>query len=456
MTKLAIGTFGTGAGPVAARAGTALPSTIANNGPTFSTATLGTAVATGAATIHQPFTVAVSDFSTAHNPAWFGGLKVYKRAHNNNTSIVAIGELKPQPDSVTWTNAVDLGAGSTTWDIGFSYVAGNGRESVLVWPAAFSAIDVGKILEIGANSVTWATMKGDTSGDTTTAVADASNVRFTHPAMSTQTQATVQSSADANGSYITHNSVNQEQVNGMTGTGSVNLDGMPDGSTYAKPLATALTSGQVDLSKAGVISKTMDNITDTTSRSAVLTTELAGSAGAHTVKQLNDGTYTRTASNVAAVVNTSGQLPNSTPIIALTPNTVAYVTDATIEYSYTGTGPYAVSIWYDNGTAATDASVLYPDGTSLNLGHTTSASPSYSNASVPASTNFYVVLHYSGGTTTMTVQTTPFTLSQFASYFADGGIIPASAQAGTPLFTASGSGGSGSKQGGGGGHVPTQ
>lgn len=51
-----------------------------------------------------------------------------------------------------------------------------------------------------------------------------------------------------------------------------NLDGVPDGSTYQRPLATALNAGQVDLSKAGVISKTLANVADDSgsSRFAVL------------------------------------------------------------------------------------------------------------------------------------------------------------------------------------------
>lgn len=416
VSRLALGTFAGGAGPVSARAGTALPPSIVTSGPTFSTTTLGTAVATGSATVHLPFTVTLFDFVAGHNPAWFGGLKTYKRAHNDSTSIVGIVELKPQPESVTWTNAVDLGSGSTTWDIGFSHVGANGRESVIVWPAAFSNIDVGKLLEIANNAVTWATFKGDTSGDTTTAVADTANKRLLHAGMSTQTQATVQPTPDANSSYLTHGTVFQEHISGMTGTGNVNLDGMPNGSTYARVKGSELASG--------------------------------------TVKQLNDGTNVRTAANVAAIVNSSGQLPSSTAIIALTPNTVAYVTDATIEFSWTGSGPYTVKIWFDNGTAATDASVIYPDGSpTVNLGHTTSAAPSYTESGVAGGTNYYAVLsRAANGTVSMTVQKTPFTISAFAAFFADGGIVPAAAQGATPLFSASGTGGGGGTSGGGGGH----
>lgn len=161
------------------------------------------------------------------------------------------------------------------------------------------------------------------------------------------------------------------------------------------------------------------------------------------------------AANHNKVFDIGANVLKSTTFVANTPNTIAYVSDATIEYSWSGTGPYSVKIWYDNGTAGTDASVIFPDGSpSINLSHTISGSPSYSATGVSSGTNYYVVLHELNGTTTMTVQTTPFTTAAFAAYFADGGIVPAAAQAGTPLFTASGSGGSGGISGGGGGHVP--
>jgi hypothetical protein len=44
--------------------------------------------------------------------------------------------------------------------------------------------------------------------------------------------------------------------------GPASLDNVADGSTYARPLGSALTSGQVDLSKSGVIGKTLANVAD--------------------------------------------------------------------------------------------------------------------------------------------------------------------------------------------------
>lgn len=97
------------------------------------------------------------------------------------------------------------------------------------------------------------------------------------------------------------------------------LDNNPDG-TYAKPLATALTSGQVDLSKSGVISKTLANIADDagSSRYAVLSIDgnrraLIDLSQAHLNKTLSniadDNTYAKT----RAALLTNG-IPNVAPV----------------------------------------------------------------------------------------------------------------------------------------------
>lgn len=51
--------------------------------------------------------------------------------------------------------------------------------------------------------------------------------------------------------------------------GPETLDQIANGETYGKPLLTALTDGQVDLSLAGVVSKNLGNIADATGRYAV-------------------------------------------------------------------------------------------------------------------------------------------------------------------------------------------
>jgi hypothetical protein len=66
------------------------------------------------------------------------------------------------------------------------------------------------------------------------------------------------------------------------GASCVKLRGMDseiaDGSSYQRPLATALTSGQVDLSKGGVINKHLGNIADGGGRYAALVSNLASLA----------------------------------------------------------------------------------------------------------------------------------------------------------------------------------
>jgi hypothetical protein len=54
-----------------------------------------------------------------------------------------------------------------------------------------------------------------------------------------------------------------------------NLDQLPDGDIHASPLQTALLRGQVDLSKPGVISKTLGNIADSANRKAATAANLS-------------------------------------------------------------------------------------------------------------------------------------------------------------------------------------
>ena len=713
-SKLATGTFAAGAGQQPNSSGSLIPHSVSTAGPTFGTATLGTPVATGNATVHQPFTVVLSDFIAGKNPAWFAGLKFYKRAHGD-THLVPVGILLPQTDSVTWTNAVDLGVGSTTWDIGLSYIAPNGSESAVTYPSALSAINPGALAigAVGANAVGWKQLVGDSSGDTTTAIADTTLKQITYNAHATQVKAVAASTADSQGSYLQHSTVYADHLVTGTGTQEINVNSVPDGTTRAAPLVTELagssgsytvkqlndgtnvrtaaqaaatfaaatntgldnvlegstynrvkasevttgfvkqlndgtnvrnaaavaanmnSSGQsllvefpggyvgtdgaltnvdgatstqsyplpagttitveaqiakggtgdarllvgnrtngygfdydgsgslylekfiagavtvlgaisaetndtnyhtflltitvvsstsvqiqgtwdgVDPNAGAIITdtslnltsgtwpitlytggsagkvlhlhvttalahwlalpasvlhaidsggvalpagidfsraytgKTLDNVPNGSTRGAVLNTELAGSG---TVKQLNDGTNVRNAAAAAALYDASGNIKNSTTFIVSVPNAGPFVTDATISYSWSsGSAPYTVAIWFDNGTAGTDATVIFGNGTTFNLGHTTSASPSYSNSSVASGTNFYMVLHYASGTTTMTVQTTIFTVSQMATYIADGGIVAVTSSTRAPIFTPSGTGGgSGSYSGGGG------
>ena len=89
----------------------------------------------------------------------------------------------------------------------------------------------------------------------------------------------------------------------LYGTGAAaTLDGVPDGNQFARPLASALTSGQIDLSKAGVINRTANYIeytaggtvdslrpaqvgADVTADNTALNTNNVGSETAATVAQ---------------------------------------------------------------------------------------------------------------------------------------------------------------------------
>ena len=64
-----------------------------------------------------------------------------------------------------------------------------------------------------------------------------------------------------------------------------NLDSIDDGTTYVKPKATALTSGEIDLSKSGVINKTATYITETATKKWAAETgaDITGSHQAATI-----------------------------------------------------------------------------------------------------------------------------------------------------------------------------
>ena len=145
---------------------------------------------------------------------------------------------------------------------------------------------------------------------------------------------------------------------------------------------------------------------------------------------------------------------SSTSLVTQLPNVAGYVTDATIGYSWTcGLTTCTVTIWYDNGTSATDATLGFGNGTTINLGNTTSGSPSYSASGVSAGESYYAVLHYQNKVTTLVVQTSPFTITQMMSYIADGGIVVPTSSARAALFTTHlSSSGSATFSGGGGGH----
>jgi hypothetical protein len=123
--------------------------------------------------------------------------------------------------------------------------------------------------------------------------------------------------------------------------GPSSLDAVSDGSTYAKPLATALTSGQVDLGQAGVIGKTASNI----KYGSTVTVEslMPAEAGAEvttgkSVDVLVDGaTYARTSASIL----TSGSIKPA----HISDQAVGYISTATMASGSAGLN-HVFSGWY--------------------------------------------------------------------------------------------------------------
>ena len=99
----------------------------------------------------------------------------------------------------------------------------------------------------------------------------------------TYTQSRISAVAPANAAYATIELVG---LSISTGTwyaddGYVtitpkSIDEIPDGSTYGRTVQTALTSGQPDLSKAGVVNKTLDYVSDTATYARIQTGDTTG------------------------------------------------------------------------------------------------------------------------------------------------------------------------------------
>jgi hypothetical protein len=126
------------------------------------------------------------------------------------------------------------------------------------------------------------------------------------------------------------------------------------------------TAAAVDFTRA-YTGKNQDNVGDGGTYARVLLTELASNK----VKQLNDGTNTRTAANVAAVVNASGSSPATTPFNSVIPSQIAYGTDFTLSGVVANVSPYYMKYFIyglgSNGTGGSGTSVTFwlPDGSSV-------------------------------------------------------------------------------------------
>lgn len=135
----------------------------------------------------------------------------------------------------------------------------------------------------------------------------------------------------------------------------------------------------------------------------------------------------------------------------LLPNIPNWTTNLVLEYTSSGTSPnITMKFYYDDGTAATDATIYNPDGTTVDVGHTTSGSPSTSISSISSGETVYYLMYYKKVTATMVIvaQTTAFTLSQINAAYADGGFVAFNATTST-VGTGISGGGSGGVTGGG-------
>jgi hypothetical protein len=145
------------------------------------------------------------------------------------------------------------------------------------------------------------------------------------------------------------------------------------------------------------------------------------------------------------------------------PNTSAFFTDFVIEYTVTGTTPNMVlTLWFDNGTAGTDAHVYLPNYSTtpgdrdINVGHTTSTGFSKQLSGLSTNSNIYILAYYTPGSgMSFQAQATPFTIAQMRTAIQDGGYVAAYATVGTgATITVTGAGGG--SQSGNGGHLPAK
>lgn len=140
---------------------------------------------------------------------------------------------------------------------------------------------------------------------------------------------------------------------------AANLDGVPDGVTYQRPLATSLTSGQVDLSKAGVISKTLANITDDSSSGRYAGTQAAATADGFQILSNTDFVGGALTNYGVYDNNGSGKVTLTAVADATTPNSSGYKmeiqTASGSPSPSPGLGGFDLAISADSGAFAADS-----------------------------------------------------------------------------------------------------
>jgi hypothetical protein len=107
-----------------------------------------------------------------------------------------------------------------------------------------------------------------------------------------------------------------------------------------------------------------------------------------------------------------------------------------------------MKFWYDNGsaTAPYNAKIYLPDGTTIDMGYTTSSSGYVQLGGVTSGATIYILAYWQNGTMNLQASQTAFSQSAVNAAYADGGYVAINAA--TQASSISG-GTSGSKTGGG-------
>jgi hypothetical protein len=196
-----------------------------------------------------------------------------------------------------------------------------------------------------------------------------------------------------------------------------------DGINYNRVLASAITSGQVDLSKTGVIGKTLANIGDDagSSRYAVLAVDGNRRALIDPSQGHVGGALTDNNGNISRNLNSSARLSGN-GIYA----SVAYQPQFVLHVVVGASPNYALKFYLDNGTAGTAPQYSLPSAptTVLNaVTYGTSASPiscAYFTTTLGSETYYFAcaynptsfagnLFEYTGTATTDTLQSTTAT-----------------------------------------------
>ena len=199
-------------------------------------------------------------------------------------------------------------------------------------------------------------------------------------------------------------------------SGALTVDNLPDGSTYARTVASDQTSNRIDFSKA-LLNKQLDNIPDGSTYARLLGTQL--SSGAHKLTVAGSGMQLADQRNAAAILTAGAQtvwenLSITYTSAAGTPATATISVSAAQILGLIGSGGL---VSYN----ASSASVTGTGGTS------------------PTYFLYYIDPAYSGGTQTLYATTTGNDLRQQLGIVYIGSVVVAFPTSGT----GSGSGGGG-------------